>query len=191
MGLSHLKSWGESITSLSQDYESFSEDEGDNHDEGKDEPTDPTDLTNPNEGSSKPGQSKPGQKRKGTKKRTSKAWDTFDELPIGEDKVLIPTYIVVCEPDAGTSLQMAGLDVMKEFDALERDLNPVEKTELEKYLEEKRLNKSLDIDILEYWNSNQFRFPNFALMARDILSIPISTVRYICDVMSKLLCLIS
>ncbi|KAL8097492.1 hypothetical protein AgCh_030575 [Apium graveolens] len=358
-----------------RDYESLSEDEGDNHDEGKDEPTDPTDPTNPNEGSSKPGQSKPGQKRKGTKKRRSKAWDTFDELPIGEDKVLIydgrvcltsdlwtsiatdgyiiitahyitddwvlhkkllnflympaphtgitiadkinkllcewnlefklfsitldnassndafvnilrtqlnlrnallnkgqffhirccahilnlivreslkdmddyvvkvresvkyikgsqgrkekfrecieqvalsrskglrqdvptrwnstcimldstlyyrrafshlklsdsnykhdlddeewnkvegiyriPTYTVVCEPDAGTSLQMVGSDIMKEFDALERDLNSVEKTELEKYLEEKRLNKSLDIDILEYWNSNQFRF---------------------------------
>ncbi|KAL8144789.1 hypothetical protein AgCh_003120 [Apium graveolens] len=82
----------------SEDYESLSEDEEDNHNEGKDEPANPT---NPNE---------------------------------------------------------------------------VEKTELEKYLEEKRLNRSLDIDILEYWNPNQFRFPNLALMARDILSIPISTV---------------
>ncbi|KAL8115886.1 hypothetical protein AgCh_022396 [Apium graveolens] len=88
----------------------------------------------------------------------------------------IPTYTVVCEPDAGSSLQMAGSDVMKEFDALDRDLNPVEKTELERYLEEKRLNGSLDINIQEYWNSNQFRFPNLAFMARDILSIPISTV---------------
>ncbi|XP_074352681.1 zinc finger BED domain-containing protein RICESLEEPER 2-like [Apium graveolens] len=64
------------------DYESLSDDEGDKHDEDKDdEATDPTDPTNPTEGSSKP-----GQKRKGTRKRRSKAWDTFDELPIGEDK---------------------------------------------------------------------------------------------------------
>lgn len=60
---------------------------------------------------------------------------------------------------------------------MDNELNPtLEKTELDRYLEEKRINRSIDIDILEYWNSNQFRFPNLALMARDILSIPISTV---------------
>ncbi|KAL8113538.1 hypothetical protein AgCh_020751 [Apium graveolens] len=65
------------------DYESLSDDKGDKHDEDKDdEATDPTYSTNLTEGSSKP-----GQKRKGTRKRRSKAWDTFDELPIGEDKV--------------------------------------------------------------------------------------------------------
>lgn len=52
----------------------------------------------------------------------------------------------------------------------------LEKTELDKYLEEKRLNRNLEIDILEYWRTNQFRFPNLSLMARDILSIPVSTV---------------
>ncbi|KAL8147277.1 hypothetical protein AgCh_004845 [Apium graveolens] len=65
----------------------------------------------------------------------------------------------------------------REFDALDSELNPtLEKTELDRYLEEKRLNMSIDINILEYWNSNQFRFPNLALLARDILSIPISTI---------------
>lgn len=60
---------------------------------------------------------------------------------------------------------------------MDSELNPtLEKTELDRYLEEKRLNRSIDIDILEYWNSNQFRFSNLTLMARDILSIPISTV---------------
>lgn len=64
---------------------------------------------------------------------------------------------------------------------MESEVNPLaEKTELDRFLEEKRLNRSIDIDILEYWNSNQFRFPNLALMARDILSIPISTVASEC-----------
>ncbi|KAL8105383.1 hypothetical protein AgCh_029254 [Apium graveolens] len=59
-------------------------DMGDKHDEDRDdEATDPTDPTNPTKGSSKP-----GQKRKGTRKNRSKVWDTFDELPIGEYKVL-------------------------------------------------------------------------------------------------------
>lgn len=62
-------------------YESLSEDEGDMHEEDK-EPTDPT-----TEGSVKP-----DKKRKGTRKRRSKAWDAFDELPIGEDKVLNVRY---------------------------------------------------------------------------------------------------
>ncbi|KAK1403171.1 hypothetical protein POM88_002776 [Heracleum sosnowskyi] len=273
-------------------YESLSEDEGDMRDEDQEEPSNPTDTTTA-------AYVKPGNKRKGTRQKRSKAWNTFDELPIGEDKVVnvrcskcgytciynssngignmlkhqkvclntgdirqmilsttqgsvtvrdtsfdpkifrdlitnavvrqnlplsfveyegirdaflyanpkatlmlygeyneqypslvetlkqifnvyknrMPTYSVVCEPEPGTSLQMEGSDVMKEFDALDMELNPtLEKTELDRYLEEKRLNKITNIDILEYWNSNQFRFPNLALMARDILSIPISTM---------------
>ncbi|KAL8157067.1 hypothetical protein AgCh_001966 [Apium graveolens] len=64
-----------------------------------------------------------------------------------------------------------------EFDALENDLSSaVEKTELDRYLEEKRLNHAIDIDVLEYWGTNCARFPNLALMAKDVLSIPISTV---------------
>ncbi|KAL8114902.1 hypothetical protein AgCh_021658 [Apium graveolens] len=66
------------------DYESLNDHEGDKNDEDKvDEATDPTDPTNLTEGSSKP-----VHKRKGTRKRRSKAWDTYDELPIREDKVL-------------------------------------------------------------------------------------------------------
>ncbi|KAK1395137.1 hypothetical protein POM88_014193 [Heracleum sosnowskyi] len=175
-------------------YESLSEDEGDMHDEDQEEPSNPTDPTMAS--FVKPGT---GNKRKGTRQKRSKAWNTFDELPIGEDKVVnvrfskslvetlkqifnvyksrIPTYSVVREPEPRTSLQMDGSDVMKEFDVLDMELNPtLEKTELDRYLEEKMLNMITDIDILEYWNSNQFRFPNLVLMARDILSIPIESV---------------
>ena len=31
-------------------------------------------------------------------------------------------------------------------------------------------------DILAFWKSNQFRYPELAAMARDVLSIPVSTV---------------
>lgn len=44
------------------------------------------------------------------------------------------------------------------------------------YLEEFKLDRRLDIDILQYWKDNQSRFPQLALMARDILSIPITTI---------------
>lgn len=175
------------------EYESLSDDEGDMHDEDKaDESKDPTDPKDPTQGSSKP-----AKKRK---KRRSKAWDTFDELPVGADNVLHVRcskcgYTCVYNSSNGTGNMLKHQKVclntgdirqmilsssqgsITEFDALDRDMNlALDKTELDKYLEENRLNRSIEIDILEYWNSNQFRFPNLALMARDILSIPISTV---------------
>ncbi|KAJ0941848.1 putative HAT dimerization domain, ribonuclease H-like superfamily [Helianthus annuus] len=44
------------------------------------------------------------------------------------------------------------------------------------YLEEDRLNRKEELDILQYWKDNQGRYPQLSLMARDILSIPITTV---------------
>ena len=46
------------------------------------------------------------------------------------------------------------------------------------YLEEARFdhNTHMDLDILEYWESNCGRFPELSLMARDIMSIPITTI---------------
>ncbi|GJZ84097.1 RNA-directed DNA polymerase, eukaryota, reverse transcriptase zinc-binding domain protein [Tanacetum coccineum] len=53
-----------------------------------------------------------------------------------------------------------------------------EKSQLDKYLEEPPLDrfKHPDLNILQYWKENQGRYPELALMARDILSIPITTV---------------
>lgn len=49
-------------------------------------------------------------------------------------------------------------------------------TQLEMYLQEPKRKISEPLDVLDYWKSNQFRYPELARMARDILSIPISTV---------------
>ena len=53
---------------------------------------------------------------------------------------------------------------------------PVFKTELETYLEEKKLPRVENMDVLNYWSTNQFRFPILSQMARDVLTIPLSTV---------------
>ncbi|XP_031406479.1 zinc finger BED domain-containing protein RICESLEEPER 2-like [Punica granatum] len=50
------------------------------------------------------------------------------------------------------------------------------KSELEKYLDETRSDRKTNLDILEYWKINSQRYPTVARMARDVLSIPISTV---------------
>ena len=44
------------------------------------------------------------------------------------------------------------------------------------YLDDPRLDRKTEIDILDFWKSQQYRYPDLTLMARDILSIPISTV---------------
>ena len=36
--------------------------------------------------------------------------------------------------------------------------------------------KNASLDILAFWKANQFRYPILAMIARDILSIPVSTV---------------
>jgi hypothetical protein len=54
-----------------------------------------------------------------------------------------------------------------------------QKTQLELYLDEpKYIDKSgsATFDILSFWKGNEFRYPEVAAMARDILSIPIFTV---------------
>ncbi|XP_010271391.1 PREDICTED: zinc finger BED domain-containing protein DAYSLEEPER-like [Nelumbo nucifera] len=51
-----------------------------------------------------------------------------------------------------------------------------EKTQLDLYLEEQNLDIKANVDVLEYWNKSSIRYPELASMARDILTIPISTV---------------
>ena len=49
-------------------------------------------------------------------------------------------------------------------------------SELDKYLDEYRLDHTIDLDILSWWKMNKNQFPSLSNMARDILSIPITTV---------------
>ncbi|KAL5724963.1 hypothetical protein ACHQM5_008163 [Ranunculus cassubicifolius] len=58
----------------------------------------------------------------------------------------------------------------------EEHLSTPQKTQLEMYLSEPRRRTTEPLDVLDYWKSNQFSYPELARMARDILSIPVSTV---------------
>ena len=43
-------------------------------------------------------------------------------------------------------------------------------------MEEPRLPRKTEINILDYWRGQQARYPDLTAMARDILAIPVSTV---------------
>ncbi|KAA8538472.1 hypothetical protein F0562_027982 [Nyssa sinensis] len=69
-------------------------------------------------------------------------------------------------------------DEMDEFDIYESQHYGLtrNKSQLDLFLEEQKFDRKQDLDILSYWKANKLRYPELALMARDILSIPITTV---------------
>ena len=50
------------------------------------------------------------------------------------------------------------------------------KTQLELYLSEPRYTRVEEFDVLSFWKTNQYRYPELSAMARDVLAIPVSTV---------------
>ncbi|CAH9120984.1 unnamed protein product [Cuscuta epithymum] len=50
------------------------------------------------------------------------------------------------------------------------------KSELDLYLDEKPLNMKDDVNVLQFWKRNSSRFVILSSLARDILSLPVSTV---------------
>lgn len=74
------------------------------------------------------------------------------------------------------SFSKEAADLFREFDSFESEVVVSQKSQLELYLDEPRLDRKARLDVLAYWRGNQFRYPEVAAMARDILSIPVSSV---------------
>ncbi|CAL2266626.1 unnamed protein product [Prunus armeniaca] len=70
------------------------------------------------------------------------------------------------------------LDVMKKFDNFESEefTTSTQKTQLQLYLDETKIDRKTKLNVLVFWKVNQFRYPELSILARDLLSIPISTV---------------
>ncbi|KAL4639587.1 hypothetical protein ACB092_03G229000 [Castanea dentata] len=70
------------------------------------------------------------------------------------------------------------LFMMQEFDSFHSmDMGrQAQKTQLELYLDEPRVDRNAKLDILAFSKGNEFRYPELAAMARDVLSIPVSIV---------------
>ncbi|CAL2228299.1 unnamed protein product [Prunus armeniaca] len=72
------------------------------------------------------------------------------------------------------------MDVMKEFDTFESEesVTSSQKSQLQLYLDEPKIDRKINLNVLDFWKANQFRYPELSILARDVLSIPISTVAY-------------
>ncbi|KAK1572590.1 hypothetical protein Q3G72_034951 [Acer saccharum] len=74
---------------------------------------------------------------------------------------------------------ISSLDLLEEYESFERyeDTSLLnKKTQLELYLDEPKVEKTMKLDILNFWRGNEVRFPELSMMARDVLSIPVSSV---------------
>ncbi|KAM4133225.1 hypothetical protein ACJW30_01G312600 [Castanea mollissima] len=77
------------------------------------------------------------------------------------------------ESQGGTLLSDNGLT---DFDVYIMETTSQQmKSELDQYLEESLLPRVQDFDVLGWWKLNKMKYPTLSKMARDILSIPVST----------------
>ena len=69
-------------------------------------------------------------------------------------------------------------DFLSSFDLFVSSENKVEnvKVELDHYIEDGVLPRTIDFDILAWWKNQGIKYPTLRLIARDILAIPISIV---------------
>ncbi|KAL6558272.1 hypothetical protein OROMI_018622 [Orobanche minor] len=67
-------------------------------------------------------------------------------------------------------------DFMEDLEKEDEDFDCFRKTKLDLYLEEDRLDRSAQLDILKYWKDNEHRFGDLSNLARDNLTVPLTTV---------------
>ena len=44
------------------------------------------------------------------------------------------------------------------------------------YLEDPKIERKVDLDVLEFWKINQEKYGELSCLARDVLSVPLTTV---------------
>ncbi|KAL9268872.1 Zinc finger BED domain-containing protein [Drosera capensis] len=95
---------------------------------------------------------------------------------------LTPAYLegsngmhVVEEQQVGGDSQISNR--LADFDTYMMDTaSHQSKSELDEYLEESLLPRVQEFDVLAWWKLNRIKYPTLSMMARDILTIPLSTV---------------
>ncbi|KAM5562149.1 zinc finger BED domain-containing protein DAYSLEEPER-like [Rosa sericea] len=79
--------------------------------------------------------------------------------------------------DEGSSQTQGDHSLLEAFDnAYKIGSSSSMKTELSKYLDEERLERKQELDVLSWWKMEHIRYPILFHLARDVLTIPISTV---------------
>ncbi|KAK6778934.1 hypothetical protein RDI58_025652 [Solanum bulbocastanum] len=96
---------------------------------------------------------------------------------------LTPTYVEEVNGSAMTQEDGQGLDAscnrlgLTDFDVYIMETSSQQsRSELDQYLEESLLPRVHEFDVVGWWKLNRMKYPTLSKMARDILSVPVSTV---------------
>ncbi|XP_038978186.1 zinc finger BED domain-containing protein DAYSLEEPER-like [Phoenix dactylifera] len=106
----------------------------------------------------------------------------FNQYMLGSSKTPTASTSTHGDVETGTSSETSEAfrkaDAFKDFDTFERFdfVTTAQKSQLELYLDEPRVDRMSNLDILDFWKTKQSHYPQLSLMAHDILTIPISTV---------------
>ncbi|XP_010313781.1 zinc finger BED domain-containing protein DAYSLEEPER-like [Solanum lycopersicum] len=88
---------------------------------------------------------------------------------------LTPAYAE--EVDDGALKQENGGGGLTDFDAyIMETTSQQSRSELDQYLDESLLPRVHEFDVVGWWKLNRMKYPTLSKMARDILSVPVSTV---------------
>ncbi|KAF7839307.1 zinc finger BED domain-containing protein RICESLEEPER 2-like [Senna tora] len=105
-----------------------------------------------------------------------KMYDYY-KLCFGSNVRLVPTQSNQSRNKAQTNQEDDRNLFAMEFDRdMNEEDNPENKSEIDQYLLEPREKMSSQFDILNWWKVNSTKFPILALIARDVLAMPISTI---------------
>uniref|UniRef100_A0A2N9GBF8 HAT C-terminal dimerisation domain-containing protein n=1 Tax=Fagus sylvatica TaxID=28930 RepID=A0A2N9GBF8_FAGSY len=127
------------------------------------------------------------------KVKFDKYWDSYSVVlacvlfliqEYEHQKPMVAENVSSCVGSSSHSSAPSGVDheedmEVDEFDYYESSITGnTKKSQLDLYLEEPRLNRKqyAKLDVLSWWKQNDNRFSELSLMARDLLSIPITTV---------------
>ncbi|KAL6226396.1 hypothetical protein ACLB2K_000358 [Fragaria x ananassa] len=124
------------------------------------------------------------------RKKTSRCWLSFKQLPVGDDQSVIKIRECLKYIKGSMATWISGHLTMqvdlwvrvvlkqKDFDATYKSGSSSSvKSELQKYIDKERFDrKKKEFDVLSWWKMEQLRYPILGQLARDVLTIPISTI---------------
>ncbi|KAM3382957.1 zinc finger BED domain-containing protein DAYSLEEPER [Capsicum galapagoense] len=109
-------------------------------------------------------------------KKMHKLYEQYENNQIGTEIA----STVQCKPiEEGRQSKQKKFTLFAEFEEFEStSICNAGKSELTLYLEEQKLDYESfqEMDVIKYWKDNEKKYPNLSVMARDVLSIPITLV---------------
>ncbi|KAL4352505.1 hypothetical protein GQ457_06G017640 [Hibiscus cannabinus] len=117
------------------------------------------------------------------KKKFDMYWFNLSE----DDYVMLFTFAVILDPRFKLSFlkycyeklfedETKAVMKVRDYDKEETMILDYKKAHLDVYYEDPKMDRKIEFDILNFWKENEQRYGRLSYLARDILSVPLTTV---------------